>query len=164
PMDTMPNLCLRVGNLERGFQPSICRLPGLASVICSEYAGRRDSDENSLWPVGVQNDGVQPHAARARLPEMALGAPHSSKFLPSAPAVRRLEEGSVLRSSVNGVWVGERRLKMPDAFELPGVLCAVVPLVGAGHPFVIELVPDGFPVLAAIIGALDHLTEPAARL
>ncbi len=53
---------------------------------------------------------------------------------------------------------------MPDAFELPGVLCAVIPLVGAGHPFVIELVPDRFPVLAAIIGALNHLTEPAARL
>ena len=53
---------------------------------------------------------------------------------------------------------------MPDAFELPGMLCAVVPLVSAGHPVVIELVTNWLPILAAIIGALDHLTEPAARL
>ena len=53
---------------------------------------------------------------------------------------------------------------MPNAFEFPGMLCAVVPLVSAGHPVVIELASNWFPILAAIIGALDLLTEPAARL
>jgi hypothetical protein len=53
---------------------------------------------------------------------------------------------------------------MPDAFELPWMLCAVVPLVGAGHPVVIELVANWLSIVDAIIRALDHLTEPAARL
>ena len=53
---------------------------------------------------------------------------------------------------------------MPDALELPRMLCAVVPLVSAGHSVVIELVANWLPILAAIIGTLDHLTEPAARL
>ena len=53
---------------------------------------------------------------------------------------------------------------MPDAFELPGMLRAVVPLVGAGHSVIIELVANRLPILAAIIGALDHLAEPAACL
>ncbi len=41
---------------------------------------------------------------------------------------------------------------------------AVVPLMGARHAVVDELVADRLPGLAAVVGALDHLTEPAARL
>src|SRR5262245_55671391 len=53
---------------------------------------------------------------------------------------------------------------MPDAFELPGMRRAVVPLVRAGSAVVDELVTDGLPGLAAVAGALHHLAEPAARL
>jgi hypothetical protein len=42
PMDTVPNFCLRIGDPVRGFQPPVCRLPGLARVIGPEYARRRD--------------------------------------------------------------------------------------------------------------------------
>src|SRR5689334_14236098 len=53
---------------------------------------------------------------------------------------------------------------MPDAFELPRMRRAVVPLMRTGHAVVDELVADGFPCLAAIVRALHHLAEPAARL
>src|SRR5579862_176589 len=79
----------------------------------------------------------------------------------------------------------QRRLKMPNAFEFPWVLRAVVPLVrGEGlagfHARVVyefvalagreftrpgHLFASGcFPRLAAIAGALDDLTKPAAGL
>ena len=53
---------------------------------------------------------------------------------------------------------------MPDALELPGVRRAVVPLVSAGYAVVLELVADRLPGLAAVVGSLDHLPEPAAGL
>ncbi|MEJ7742261.1 MAG: hypothetical protein WKF73_06760 [Nocardioidaceae bacterium] len=53
---------------------------------------------------------------------------------------------------------------MPDAGELPGVRRSVVPLVGAGDAVVVELVADRRPRRAAVVGALDQLPEPAARL
>ena len=53
---------------------------------------------------------------------------------------------------------------MPDALELPRVRRAVVPLVRAGHAVVGELVADRLPGLAAVVGALDELAEPAAGL
>ena len=65
---------------------------------------------------------------------------------------------------VDGVRVGQRRFEVPDPLELPGVLRAVVPLVRARDAVVGELVADRLPRLAAVVGALDHLPEPAARL
>src|SRR5687767_10855761 len=53
---------------------------------------------------------------------------------------------------------------MPDASELPGVRGAVVPQVRAGNTVVHELVSHRLPRLAAVVGALDHLPEPAAGL
>src|ERR1700730_14430020 len=53
---------------------------------------------------------------------------------------------------------------MPDALELPGVRLAVVPHVRAGDAVVHELVAHGIPRLATVVGALDHLPEPAAGL
>ena len=111
PMDAVPDFRIRIGNFVRGFQPAIRRLPGLTGVIRPEYARRRDRDEDPFGPARIQNDGVQPHAARARLPEMTLGAAHSGKFLPGAAAIRRLEQGRVLRSGVNGVRVGQARVQ-----------------------------------------------------
>src|SRR6266508_4583437 len=53
---------------------------------------------------------------------------------------------------------------MPDSRELPGMGRAVVPLVGAGGAFVLELVAHRLPSLAAVVRALDQLAEPAAGL
>src|SRR4029450_12936428 len=53
---------------------------------------------------------------------------------------------------------------MPDALELPGVRCAVIPLMRAGDTVVHELVPHWLPRLAPVVGALDLLPKPAAGL
>src|SRR5262245_25416023 len=53
---------------------------------------------------------------------------------------------------------------MPDSFELPRMLRAIVPLVGPRNALVDELVPDSFPRVSPVIGTLDHLPEPSARL
>src|ERR1700674_1519665 len=53
---------------------------------------------------------------------------------------------------------------MPDALELPRVRRAVVPQVRAGGAVVHEFTSDLLPGLAAVVGALYDLSEPAARL
>src|ERR1035438_535400 len=68
---------------------------------------------------------------------------------------------------------------MPDTFEFPGVLRAVIPLMRADFAFVNELVARargkfardrcwrairGVPGFAAVIRTLDDLPKPAARL
>src|SRR5712675_497832 len=53
---------------------------------------------------------------------------------------------------------------MPDTLEFPRVLRAVVPLMGAWHAGVGEFVAHRIPGLAAVVGSLDFLTEPAAGL
>ena len=108
--------------------------------------------------------------------------------MPVLPAVGRAEQGGVFDAGVDGVRIGQRRLEMPDALELPGMLRAVVPLVrgerlaGFGGRVVDELValalghavgrrgrlagrcPRLIPCFAAVIGALNDLPEPAAGL
>src|SRR5215213_887060 len=68
---------------------------------------------------------------------------------------------------------------MPDPLELPRMLRAVVPLVCSGNAFINEFValafrhsvrsrlqsaPRRLPGPAAIIGTLDHLSEPGTAL
>ncbi len=88
----------------------------------------------------------------------------AGEFVPVLAAVGGAEEGGVFDAGVDGVGVGERGLEVPGAFELPGMGSAVVPLVGAGNAVVGELVADGVPGRAAVVGALDDLAEPAAGL
>ena len=76
----------------------------------------------------------------------------------------RSGRGRRLRRRRRRVRIGQRRLEMPDPLELPGMRRAVVPLVGAGLAVVDELVAHRLPGLAAVVGALDHLPEPAAGL
>src|SRR6266487_3233798 len=71
---------------------------------------------------------------------------------------------SDLRSGVNGVGICARGLDVPDALELPGMRRVVVPAVRAWGALVLELVAYRFPRLAAVVRALHHLSEPAARL
>ena len=107
-------------------------------------------------------------------------AAQSGKFLPAMTAVGRSENGSVFDSRVNGVGVVERRFEMPDAFEFPGMLRAVVPLMrgqglaGFGGSVVDEFIAFAgghaawtgghatarcLPGLAAIVRALDALAR-----
>ena len=79
------------------------------------------------------------------------------------PSVER-NKGGVFHPGVDRVGIGERRFQVPDALELPGVRRAVVPLVRAGDALVDELVAHRLPRLAAVVGALDQLPEPAAGL
>ena len=111
----------------------------------------------------IEQDRVQAHAAGARLPVRARAvAAQPGQLLPGLAAVGRAEQGRVLDAGVDRVRIGQRRLEMPDALELPGMRRAVVPLVRAGHAVVDELVADRLPGLAAVVRALDQLPEPAA--
>src|SRR6185503_5959427 len=96
----------------------------LSAVLGAERASRRDGDEHPVRVLRIEQDGVHGHAARAGLPEMPLGAAQAGQFLPGLAAVHRFEDRRVLRSGVNGVWLGERRLQMPDALEFPRMLRA----------------------------------------
>ena len=120
-----------------GAEAAVDGLPGLAAVVGAEGAGGGDGDDDALRVGGVEEDGVEAHAAGAGLPGGAgavLRRPESSCQV--VAAVVGLEEGGVFDAGVDGVGVGEGGFEMPDAFELPGVRRAVVPLVGAGDAVV----------------------------
>ena len=67
------------------------------------------------------------------------------QLVPVLAAVGRAEQRGVFDAGVDRVGIGQRRLEMPDALELPRVLRAVVPLVRAGHAVVDELVAAPAP-------------------
>src|SRR4051794_16639416 len=88
----------------------------------------------------------------------------AGKLLPALPAVHGLEDGGVFDACIHGIRIGQRRLEMPDALELPRVRRAVIPLMGARHAGVLELIADRLPVLSSVIGSLHHLAVPAGAL
>ena len=148
-----------------GLQAAVDRPPRLAGVVGPEGARRRDGDEDPVGVARVEQDRVQAHPTGARLPARSRAvAAQPGKLLPRLPAVGRAEQGGVFDPGVDRVRIGQRRFEMPDALELPGVRRAVVPLVRAGDAVVHELVAHRLPGLAAVVGALDHLPEPAAGL
>ena len=111
-------------------QALVDRLPGLAAVVGAEGARRGDGDVDALGVRGIENDGVQAHAARAGLPVGAGAvAAQAGELLPGFAAVGGAEQRRVFHARVDRVGVGERGLKMPHALELPRMLRAVVPLV-----------------------------------
>ena len=89
-------------------------------------------------------------------------AAQSGEFLPRLSAIGGAEQGGIFHPGVDRVRIGQRGFQMPDSLELPRVRRAVVPLVRAGVALVDELVAHRLPRLAAIVGALDQLPEPAA--
>ena len=148
-----------------GVQATVHRLPGLAGVVGPERARGRDGREDPPGPGRIQEDRVQAHPARARLPRRpGPVAAQPGQFLPVLPAVGRPEQAGVLHPGVDGVGVVQRRLQVPDPGELPRVRRAVVPLVRARLALVAEIVADRLPGRPAIVGPLDHLAEPAAAL
>src|ERR1700730_6642307 len=86
------------------------------------------------------------------------------ELFPRLCAVGRAEQSRVFNPGVDGIRIGQRWVEMPDALEFPGVRRAVIPLVGAGHAVVHELVTHRLPSFAAVVRALDQLTEPTTAL
>ena len=66
-VDAVADLGCGVGDLS-GLKSAIDGPPVLASVIRSESTRRGDGDENPAWVIRIQQDGVQAHSTRARLP------------------------------------------------------------------------------------------------
>jgi len=163
-VDAVTDVGLGVGDVLR-VESLIDGLPGLAAVVGAEGSGGRDGDVDALWIAGVEDDGVQAHAPRAGLPARAGAVfAEAGDLVPVLAAVGAAEDGGVFDSGVDGVGIGERGLEVPDALELPRMCGAVVPLVSAGNAFVGELVAYWVPCLAAVVGALDDLAEPATGL
>src|SRR6185503_20458351 len=86
------------------------------------------------------------------------------QLVPVLPRVAGLEHRRVLDARVDGIRIVQCWLEMPDALEFQRVRRAVVPQVLAGNAVVDELVADGVPGRAAVVRALQDLSEPAARL
>ena len=148
-----------------GAQAAVDRPPALAGVVGAERARRRDRDGHPRVVARVEQDRVQAHPARPGLPRRpGAVAAQAGQLLPAGAAVDGAEQGGVLHAGVHGVRVVERRLEVPDPGELPGHRGAVEVLMGAGVALVGELVAHRVPGAAAVVAALDQLTEPAAAL
>ena len=180
-MDAMADFRVGIGKFKLGFQAFVNRLPGLAAVLGAKRARRRDCDENPVRIVLVQKNGVHGHAAGAGLPEISFGGAQAGKFVPRLATIRGFENRRVFGTGVYRIRIGQRRFNVPDAFEFPRMLRAVIPHVGADGSFVNEFITFAFgktfrafqifriaagrgPGFAAVIGALDDLPEPTAAL
>src|SRR5581483_8407262 len=98
--------------------------------VGAEGARRRDRDINPPRVAGIEKDGMQAHSARPRLPHGTRPMPaQAGKFLPVLAAVGRLEDRRVFHSRVHRVGLRQGGLQVPDTLELPGMLCAVIPLM-----------------------------------
>src|SRR5207248_9547385 len=105
----------------------------------------RDRDKHLFLILRVDQNGVETHSARARLPtRTGVVLAQTGKFAPRFAAVFRFEKRCVFHAGVNMIDIVERRLEMPDAFEFPRVLRAVVPLMRARNSVVNELVALAF--------------------
>src|SRR5208282_1077065 len=185
-VNAVPDLGGWVWNVFR-IEAAIDGLPGFAAVVGTECAGGRDGDPDTLRVAGIENNRVQAHAARTRLPHgSGAVAAQAGEFLPVFAAIGGAEQCGIFHAGVDRVGIGERWLQMPYAFELPGMLRAVVPLVrgellaGCVRGVVDELVAGRrgrtgsgqfsrrctglMPGFAAVVGALDQLAKPAAGL
>lgn len=163
-VDAVADLGGGVGEFEVGLEAVINRPPGLAGIVGAEGAGGGDGGVEAAAVDGVNDEGVQAHAAGAGLPEGAFGGAKGGEFLPGVAPIGGAKEGGIFHAGVDGIGIVEEGLEVPDAFEFPRVLGAVVPFVRADFALVLKVVADGFPSEAAIVGALDDLAEPTAGL
>ena len=139
--------------------------PRDAGIVAAERPRGRDGHVDPVLVGRVQDDRVQAQAARARLPRRAgrvLAQP--GQLLPLLAAVRRPVQRRVLAARVHRVRVVAGGLQVPDALELPRARRPVVPEMVARLALVGEVVAHGVPRLAAVVGTLHHLPEPATGL
>jgi len=120
---------VRIGNVFR-VQSFIDRFPRRAAVISAKRTRRGDGNDYAIAVFGIQDDGMQTHAARAWLPLRSSSVTaQTRKLLPRLAAVGRTKQRRVFNAGVDGVGVVERRLEMPNSFELPRMRRAVVKLM-----------------------------------
>ena len=137
----------------------------MARVVRAEDAGGRDGNVDTRRVAGVLDDRVQAHAARAWHPAGAgLVMAQAGQLPPRLATIRSLEKGRVLCARVHRVRVCQRRLQVPDAFELPRFGRTVIPQVITHLTVVFELIAHRLQVFPASLDLLDHLPEPATRL
>ena len=86
-------------------------------------------DERAVRVEGIDLDVPHPLRAAELLfvvidVSNARGVEHGSgeRRLPCLAAVAGMKQGSVFNTGINGVGVGGRRFKVPDALKLPGML------------------------------------------
>ena len=87
-VDAMADLGVRVGKFHGRAEALIDGFPALTSVIRSEGAGGRDSDEDPLRVLRVEKDGVESHPSGAGLPKVTFGLAEAGKFVPTYASVR----------------------------------------------------------------------------
>ncbi len=184
-VNAVPDFGVGVGKV-LGVKAPGDRPPRRAAVVGPEGARRRDRREHAVGTARIDQDRVEAHPAGARLPLRARPvAAQPGQLPPALAAVGRAEQGGVLDAGIHRVGIVERGLEVPDALEDPGLLGAVVELVsrerfaGLRRVVVDELVAFSgrhaarrdrgsaarrLPRLPSVVGALDHLSEPAARL
>src|ERR1700687_877812 len=154
-MDAVADFSGRVGKFVRRFQSAINGLPSLARVVGAKRAGGRDSNEDALRIHGIKHDGVQAHSSGAGLPKVAFRVAERGEFLPILAAVGGAEHGGVFHSSVDGIGIFQGWFEMPNAFEFPGVLRAVIPFMSSGISLVDKFVADWLPGFSAVVRALN---------
>src|SRR5262249_39764863 len=184
-VNTVADLRILIGN---GLRPeaAINGLPRFPAIIGAKGSRRRNSDEHALRVAGIDQNGVQAHAAGAGLPlGSAAVATQPGELFPAVCAIGRLEDCSILNAGINRIRIVERRLQVPNSLELPGVLRTVIPLMsGERLAGLVRCVVDefvalafgpaaligaqatagGLPGFSSIAGALDDLPKPAAGL
>src|SRR5947207_10073462 len=132
------------------MQPVIDWFPRRASIIGAKRARSGYGDEHSFSIFRIEKDCVQTHPACPRLPFWTRVTPtQSGQLVPRLAAVLRFKQRCVFDACINVIGIVKRWFQMPDAFELPRMLCSVVPLVrgerftGFGGRIVNELVAFG---------------------
>src|SRR6266446_751697 len=186
-MHAMAYFRIRVRNVLR-MQPVINWFPVFSAIIGAKRPGSRDRDGNSLRIVRMEKNRVQTHTARARLPfRTSVAAAQYREFMPRFSAFSRFKQRGILHACVNVIGIIKRWFQMPDTLEFPRMLRAIIPLVsrerfpGFRRTVVNEVVTLALwhavrtfqllgtaarcvPGFAAIIGTLNDLPKPSARL
>ena len=164
-MDAVSDLRVGVGELVVGLQPVVDRPPSLHRRHPSgrrppprwRYTSSGDLSGRSGWCANTS----RPRPGAQAPPSRCAGRRSSCQVPP--PSLERNRAASST-PRVDRVWVALRGFQVPDPLELPGALCAVIKLVGAGVTFVGELVASRRPGFPAVIRALYHLPKPTAGL
>src|ERR1051325_4404945 len=106
-VDTVADLGIGVGEVF-GLEAAVDRLPGLAAIVGAECTGGRDGNEDALGVGGVENNGVQAHAARAGLPLGSRSvAAQRSHLVPGLATVGGAEECGIFDAGVDGVRIAQ---------------------------------------------------------
>src|SRR5205807_2082879 len=102
-----------------GMQSAVDRLPRLAAVVAAEGARGRDGDVHPFRIGGIEQDGVEAHAARARLPlgPRAVAAQPGEllpRLAPVAGALDDLPEPPARLRRVQPIRIDRRALEVVD--------------------------------------------------